>query len=413
VSYFRRTLLVFLALVGMALVLAVLAAMLSYGGVVIFFVIMAIYGWVVLSFLHYRYGRQDELVHVLIAAAEMKAPLSSAVWAYVLDRPQGQQRELWVATLLFFILPGYYWIWHRRHSFDQKLARLARLLESGVPLGLALEQIPGLASADTRLAVAVGQSTGRLDVCLRALKNRRLGTVWLEVIPRFFYPLCLLAAIIGIMGFLTVFIIPKFQKIFADFHFQLPPLTQRFIEFSNLTWQYFWALPIAFLSGATVVAILVVSSTVRWFFPIVSRFYRMQVQSRLLDMLAQLLEAQTPVPEALAFLAAAPPLRGTVSRRLSAAHRAVDQGQPFIEALCRRGLLSRSAVAFSRAAERAHTLPWALRQLADVLGGRAARFLRQFSLAMTPVSVIAVASLVAFAVLAMFLPLIELLRLLS
>ena len=43
---------------------------------------------------------------------------------YLSDRPQGQMRELWVALLLFFVAPGYYWFWHRRHCFDSKVAQL-------------------------------------------------------------------------------------------------------------------------------------------------------------------------------------------------------------------------------------------------------------------------------------------------
>src|SRR5262249_27038935 len=139
---FRRVLFFIIALVAVFAILGVLAIGLGYLGAIVFFLIVSAYGWVMFSFLHYRYGRQGELVQVLISAAESDAPLSSAVWAYLLDRPQGNQREIWVATLLFFVLPGYYWIWHRRHSFDRKLAIVARQLEQGVPLAVALRDTP-------------------------------------------------------------------------------------------------------------------------------------------------------------------------------------------------------------------------------------------------------------------------------
>jgi type IV pilus assembly protein PilC len=172
-------------------------------------------------------------------------------------------------------------------------------------------------------------------------------------------------------------------------------------------------LPFAFLAFVAMVAVVWASTTIRWFFPVVGRFYRMQVQSRVLDMLAELLAVNTPAPEALGLLAASPALRGIASRKLTAARRAVERGEPLIEALRRRGLLRGNAVAFIHAAQRTNRLPWALRQLGGVLNGRAARFLRQFSLAMTPVSVLAVGSLVAFVVLAIFWPLIQLLAELS
>src|SRR5437870_5155311 len=60
----------------------------------------AAYGWILFSFFHYRYGRQEEFLHLLRTVAEAKAPLAPALWAYLLDRPHGLRRETWVATLL-------------------------------------------------------------------------------------------------------------------------------------------------------------------------------------------------------------------------------------------------------------------------------------------------------------------------
>ena len=158
---------------------------------------------------------------------------------------------------------------------------------------------------------------------------------------------------------------------------------------------------------------LLASTTVRWFFPVVGRYYRSHVRSRVLSMLSLLLEGNTPAPRALAFLAANPSLGGTPSRRLTAARFRVERGEPFLDSLRRTGLLSASAVPFARAAERAQTLPWALRQLADALAGRAAQFVQRVSLVFTPIAVVMVGALVAFVVIAVFWPLIALLNALS
>src|SRR5438552_15625428 len=65
-----------------------------------------IYGWMWFAFQHYRYGRQQEFLHVLTVATEAEMPLSSALWAYLSDRPHGNLRELWNALLLLFVAPG-------------------------------------------------------------------------------------------------------------------------------------------------------------------------------------------------------------------------------------------------------------------------------------------------------------------
>src|SRR5207248_2153608 len=117
----------------------------------------------------------------------------------------GPARELWVAGLLFFVVPGYY-LWHRRNSFDRKVARVARRLEAGASLHEALQSAPGVVPGETLLAAAVGESTGQLARCLRGSTAGRLGTVWLEALPRFLYPVALLLFISLIAGFWGAFL---------------------------------------------------------------------------------------------------------------------------------------------------------------------------------------------------------------
>src|SRR5262249_24037294 len=75
-----------------------------------------LYGWVLYAFVRYRHSRQDELRQLLTSAVESQAPLAAALKAYVKDRPHGPVREFWVALLLFPVLPGYYWLWHRERT---------------------------------------------------------------------------------------------------------------------------------------------------------------------------------------------------------------------------------------------------------------------------------------------------------
>ena len=72
-----------LAAMGMVLVglvvLALLTMAFSVGGLLMGFPMAAIYGWVVFTFFHYRFCRQDELVHLLANAAESGIPLAGAL----------------------------------------------------------------------------------------------------------------------------------------------------------------------------------------------------------------------------------------------------------------------------------------------------------------------------------------------
>jgi type II secretory pathway component PulF len=367
------------------------------------------YGWVAFAFQHYRQGRQTEFLQLLTTAAESGAPLAPALRAYLRDRPRGALREFWVGTLLFFVLPGYYWVWHRRHSFDRKVERVARFLEQGAPLSHALRATPGVAPRETQLAAAVGESTGQLARCLRSSSSARLATVWLEVLPRFIYPPLLLVLIAGIAGFWALFVFPKMQRIFFDFKQPMPELTARAGELGKYAAEFGPFLAVVIPLIPVVVALCLYTPAPLWYCPGIGRVYRLSVQSRVLRMLAILLREGVPLPEALALLSESRAFPPPARRRLGRACRAAGQGQTLTDSLRRGRLLQPAMVPFVQAAERVRNLPWALTELGDALTNRLVRLLRRVSLVVMPVSLVGVGVLVAFLGLGMFYPIVQLL----
>lgn len=413
-SRLKQILFIALTVAGVILLVGFGVGLVSVGmaaGLPFLLLLMLFYGWMLSVFLHYRAGRQDEMLQLLSAAAESQAPLAPALWAYLRDRPQGPLREFWVAVILFFVLPGYYWVWHRRHSYDQKVTRVAYFLEMGDSLPHALQSSPGVVSRDMALAVQVGQHTGRLAFCLRSSLPRRLGPVWLELLPRLIYPVLLLMFISVVMWFWMIFILPRMQKIYSDFGQRLPEETARLAEVGSQISGMAAALPVILLAGILgallLGAALYLSSTLRWHLPIVSRVYRRQAQSHVLKMLALLLEAGTPVPEALAMLADSGAVAPVVRRRLRAAQRHVELGEPLADSLRLCRLLPPSFVPLVYTAERVHNLPWALAELADTLADRSVRALRRFSQFVFPLVVVTLGLLVGTLVIGMFMPVIR------
>jgi type IV pilus assembly protein PilC len=370
--------------------------------------LMLAYGWMLFAYLHYRQGRQEEVLHLLRTAAEAQAPLAPALWAYLHDRPQGPLREFWVGLILFFVLPGYYWVWHRRHNFDQKVARVAYHLEMGQSLSYALHASPGVVSKETALAVQVGEHTGRLAECLRASLPRSLGSLWLELVPRLLYPLLLLFFLSNVLLFWLNIILPRFERIFKEFGEDLPEETQRLMAVREAFHDFLAIAPAVVLGVAAAVVALLVSSTLRWYVPGVARLYRRHARGHVLKMLAVLLRAGTPAPEALALLADWRYFAPAVRRRLRAAGRRVEHGEPLADGLRQARLLPAALVPLVQAAERAQNLPWALAELGETLGDRTVRGLRRLSQFLSPLCVSAIGLLVGVIVLGMFMPMIAL-----
>jgi type IV pilus assembly protein PilC len=369
-------------------------------------------GWMFYAFLRYRQARQDELLQVLATAVEANLPLAPALRAYLRDRPREGEGHLWDALLLVLFFPGD-WLWLQRYSFDYRAEELADLLGAGVPLPDALREVRGIAPREVRVAAAVGESTGRLATCLRRADRERLAGAWLEIVPRLLYPLVLLLFIMGITTFLMTFIMPKLERIFSDFGEELPEVTQRLVTFWEGVAEYQGLISAATPLVLLLAAVLIADPTARWHLPLFGRLYRWEIQGLVLRMLGNLLEVGRPVPESLTLLADSADLPDVARRCLLSARRAVERGEPLAEALRRAGLLPASMAPLVQAAGHAHTLPWALAELGDLLAGRAVRMARRASLVAFPVLVIAVGALVCFIILGMFVPLIQLLSRLS
>lgn len=393
---------------GLLVIVGVMLGLLKiYVPILLLLFVALFYGILLYSYLGYRLGRQEEFLHVLTTAIETGVPLPDALRAYVMDRPHGPAREIWVGTMLFLILPGYYWVWYRRFNFDRKVEALALLLEEGVTLYHALLVTPGLVSQQTLLAVAMGQVTGNMTDCIRSSKPSSLAVLFLEIMPRVLYPLLVLLIMVGCVTFYQIYIMPKMTMIFRDMNAPMPDFTKEVF----LYWEPF--LQFLLLASCAILLIglvLLFSSYARWYFPLVARIYRSHARGQVMKMLGVLLELGKPAPEALALLADSECFSGVVVDQLEASVFLVRQGELVSTSLHESGLLSGAMLPLVQAAERAHNLPWALKELGESLSARAPRLLKRLSLLTGPVFIVAVGLLVAFVVLGIFLPLIDLIN---
>jgi type II secretory pathway component PulF len=391
--------------IGLPVIAEVLNATLGLPGVFLYVFLFAIWSWEWFAFAHYRYCRQEELLHVLRTAAATHAPVETVLRAYLADRPKDEWYHVWAFGLLFFVFPGYYWM-HLSRSFDSRVTLLLALLESGVTLDRALQFVPGVVSRQTALAVTVGRFSGQQAQALQRLPEGRLGPQWLELAPRLWYPVMILMVLMTIAVFLLIFIIPRFEKMFADFHLQLPAITQTFISVGRWLARSPWISPLMGLLLLIVFNLLLFSSYVKWYFPLVNRFYRMHARGQFLQTLGLMLETARPLPEILDHVSGSGLLPRLVARRVDFLAFDLSEGQPLAQSLTRHGLATASMRALIEAAERAHNLPWALQELGDTLIRGSSRLSYRLAAVLFPVSIFACACLIAGVAVALFSPLV-------
>lgn len=388
---------------------AILVYTLKLPGLLVFLFLVVFWCWQIFAYAHYRFCRQEEFLFVLKTAADSQAPIESVLKAYLRDRPHDEVYRFWLSTLLTFVFPGYYWV-HKQRSYDSRLSKLAAMMQSGASLNQALLYTPGVVSRETALAVTVGQFSGNLALALSRLPDRRFALQWLQLLPRLVYPLIVVLVMLAAVSFIVIFIIPKFERIFLDFKMKLPYESELLIAVSRW-WSKYWYVP-AFAGFALIISIngLILSSQVRWYFPVVGSLYRLYARGQFLQMLGLMLESGKPLPEILGCILASGLLPSAVAGRTHRLMRLLQQGEPLPESLVRVGLATEAQRALIVSAEKAQNLPWALQSLGDSSVRRAAQITQRLSAVIFPLLVLLCSICVGFIAVAVFSPLVALLE---
>lgn len=370
--------------------------------------LLIVYGLLLFCYLQYRFVRQREFLDVVALAVDQKLPVTASLDGYLQERPRSWVREVFLFFGLGLAFPTYYLYRVRFGTYDQKMQRVLQRLEQGVPLSQALGSEPRLATAETVLAVAVGEISGRMSESLQKLQRRSVGASLLESLPRLFYPAFLLLVMLSALMFLNYFIFPKYEKIIVDLKLKMPWLTDWCIvvvRFLGKLGVILWILPL--VAGFSL--LWHSNSTVRWFWPILGRFYRLHQRSRVLNFLGLLTGVGKPAPEALRVLADEGRLPSEVSLRVRGTLQRIEQGEALGPSLEAAGLLPANMTALVVAAERAQHLPWALQELSLSLMNSFHRRVERWTFSLFPILIVLVGALIGLAVLGVFLPIVEML----
>jgi type II secretory pathway component PulF len=220
----------------------------------------------------------------------------------------------------------------------------------------------------------------------------------------------LMFTLLGNVVFLSTFVIPKFEKIFAEFKLKLPALTQQFIDGSRAMRHYGDLLGLSFWGLLGLANWVLFSSWAKWYFPLFGRLYRTRVRGQFLKLLGLMLESEKPLPLILRHVIDSGLLPREVRRRATRLYTELEQGQPLAESLTRHGLATPAMRGLIDAAQKAQNLPWALQELGDALERRSVRLAHRLALALFPLVIFACACLVAFYAVAMFSPLIAMIE---
>jgi type II secretory pathway component PulF len=297
------------------------------------------------------------------------------------------------------------WAESERGVQVHRLRRLVRLLDKGLPLPDAVEQVRGLVSEDDALAVRVGSQAGTLASTLRthlANNDQRFFLANVKLRQAFWYFLLVLFIGVNIVAFLQVKIMPEFEKIMTEFGMEPNAFFTASVtlaDFVSRYW-YFFAFALFLMLGL-------------FFSRKPGRFVRTHIFNPLFKPLRDIRSANM-LSHLAGTLAAGRPALGAVStlaryhydsvarQQMLVARNDVEQGANLWSSLARNKVLSPADAAALGTCKPLGNEAWMLGHLASLKRSRAAAWSERVAGWLLPLVVLALGSFVLLQALAVF-----------
>jgi type II secretory pathway component PulF len=309
--------------------------------------------------------------------------------------------------------------------FARDLEEAKIRLEQGESLATVLEVIPKIPPRIIGL-VAAAERTGRLPQVMSRMMEQRRNAVsrGLGYMPFYrMYPLVLAITLISVASMLVIFVMPKFEQIFRDFHTDLPLITQWVFYFPRI------ALPwMALLLIVLFLALLLNAVITRWqgagygvvpgpaarvadLLPIVGRIRMIRAMGEAMTFAADAVEAGRPLDTSLleaAQLSSNFQLRRRIGRWVDLLVRGESPSQA-----ARNAHLPRLVWGMFAAAIQTPDLAPVLRFLGRYYATRFSRSIALLEASVAPIMAITMGVFVGLLALSIFAPMIALIQAVS
>ncbi len=296
------------------------------------------------------------------------------------------------------------------------LRRAREDVEGGASLSEALARHPKAFSRLYVNMVAAGETGGVLDTILQRLADFMEKAQWLrrKVVGAMIYPIAVIVVAIVVVTGIMVFIIPKFQGIFAGMGARLPAPTQMLLSMSNWFGAGGWLVVVlAPLGIFLMIKVLRLSRGGRMIcdqvalkIPVLGKVLSKTAISRFTRTLGTLVEAGVPILEALNIT------RNTAgnevfARAIGEVHDSVREGETFADPLRASKVCDPIVVNMVDVGEETGDLDKMLLKVADTYDEEVDAAVSNLVSVLEPIMVIILGVIVTFIVLGIFMPLPE------
>ncbi len=305
----------------------------------------------------------------------------------------------------------------QNETLKDALTGMIDTVETGNTFSESLANYPKIFNHLYVNMVRAGEAGGVLETVLNRLaefmekgekiKNKVKGAMT--------YPIVVLVAAVGIVVFLMLAVIPKFQQIFDDLlgGEGMPALTAFVIAFSEWVQQY-WLFLFAMIFGAVVLLKIFFKTPIgsrAWDYfalraPGFGQLNQKTIVARLTRTLGTLLSSGVPVLQALAIVKETTG-NSVISKALQTVHDSVKEGEGMTAPLGASGEFPPMVVSMVEVGEETGALPEMLIRVANTYDDEVDNAVAAMTSVIEPIMIIFLAVVVGGIVVAMFMPLIS------
>jgi type IV pilus assembly protein PilC len=307
----------------------------------------------------------------------------------------------------------------RNANLKKVLGELSLSIEGGSTFSEALAQHPKIFNRLFVNMVKAGELGGVLEVVLKRLAefSEKAQKIKGKVKAALFYPVAVMIVAIGILILLMVFVVPKFQEVFAGMGMTLPWFTSFVLGVSNMIKNNI----LQTMGGAVVAVILfmlIINKTkigrLLWdkfqlkmpaLGPVISKV----AISRFTRTLGTLVSSGVPILQALTIVKETAG-NVVISNAIVKVHESVKEGETITAPLEASGVFPPMVVSMVDVGEQTGAMPEMLLKIADNYDEEVDNAVSAMTSLLEPIMIVFLAVIVGSIVIAMFLPLISMIN---
>lgn len=308
----------------------------------------------------------------------------------------------------------------RNPTLKSIIAELALSIEGGSTFSEGLAQHPKVFNRLYVNMVKAGELGGVLEVVLTRLAEfmEKAQKIKGKVVAAMFYPVAVLIVAVGILFILMVKVIPSFKSVFEGMleGAQLPAFTRLVLGISDMVRTNF-VMTGGILFGAWVLFMLAIRTKfgrrvwdkIKLKMPAVGPVISKVAISRFTRTLGTLISSGVPILQALTIVKETAG-NVIVSNAVAAVHESVKEGETITAPLEASGVFPPMVISMVDVGEQTGALPEMLLKIADNYDDEVDNAVSAMTSLLEPIMIVFLAVIVGSIVIAMFLPLIELMN---